>query len=128
MICWILIPAYDLMAAEAEETVLINIDDQPCSSTSALKLKLEIDNYCSLPLLLKDVDVMVWWKANRTMLPELNKIANKMLLSPPSLVESKRIFSTGGNIYTSQRNRPTTDTGEELMLLHFNLPVFNFEY
>ena len=117
----------DLMAAEAEETVSINIDEQPSSSTSALKLKLEIENYCSLPLPPKDVDVMLWWKANSTMFPELTKIANKMLSSSPSSVESERIFSTGGNIYTPQRNRLNPNTGEKLMLLHFNLRVFNFE-
>ena len=59
---------------------------------------------------------------------ELGKVANKMLYSPSSSVESERLFSVGGNIL-AHHNRIMPATGEELMLLlNFNLPIFNFNY
>ena len=41
---------------------------------------------------------------------------------------SERLFSIGGNIYTTRRNRLTPEHGEILMFLNFNLRAFNFQY
>lgn len=96
--------------------------------SQSLALKKEIEQYCSRPIQGRDSDPLKWWKTNKSDFPELAVVANKMLCSSPSSVESERLFSIGGNVYTPHRNRLTTETGEKLMLLNFNLRVFNFSY
>ena len=69
-----------------------------------------------------------WWKMNSTRLPMLAKLAKRLLSAPSSSVESERLFSIGGNIYTPKRNRLTAEHGEMLMFLYFNLRAFDFKY
>ena len=69
-----------------------------------------------------------WWKMNSTRLPMLAKLAKRLLSAPSSSVESERLFSIGGNIYTPKRNRLTAEHGEMLMFLNFNLRAFDFKY
>lgn len=98
------------------------------SSSSTLRLKNELEKYSSLQLASREADPLLWWKTNISMFPELAQIANKMLSSPPSSIESERIFSIGGNIFTPHRNRLTPEIGEKLIFLNFNLRVLNFDY
>ena len=74
------------------------------------------------------IDPLVWWKENENQYPKIAKWAKRLLGAPPSSVESERLFSIGGNIYTPKRNRLTAENGETLMLLNFNLRAFNFDY
>lgn len=104
----------------------VKLSRQSSSSSSAMKKELE--KYFSLEIVTREMDPLLWWKANIAMFPELAKIANKMLSSQPSSIESERVFSIGGKIFTPQRNRLTPEIGEKLMLLNFNLRVLNFEY
>ena len=65
---------------------------------------------------------------NSTRLPMLAKLAKRLLSAPSSSVESERLFSIGGNIYTPKINRLTAEHGEMLMFLYFNLRAFDFKY
>ena len=58
---------------------------------------------------------------NQLRLPKLSKLAARFLSAPPSSVESERLFSVGGQIYTPRRNRLAAETGKKLMFLNFNL-------
>ena len=100
------------------------------SSLSRLteKMSNELQKYCVQPLESRNSDPLQWWRDNRVLYPELAPLAGKMLCSPPSSIESERLFSIGGNVYTPHRNRLTPETGEKLMLLNYNLRIFNFEY
>ena len=73
-------------------------------------------------------DPLKWWKMNSFRFPSLSTLARQLLAAPPSSVESERLFSIGGNIYTTKRNRLTPEHGEMLMFLNFNLRAFNFQY
>ena len=44
-----------------------------------------------------------WWKMNSTRLPILPKLDKRLLSAPSSSVESERLFSIGGNIYTPKK-------------------------
>ena len=77
-------------------------------------LKSELDKFCCLPLEPREVDPLKWCKTDRSIFPELGKVVNKMLCSPPSSVESERLFSIGGNIYTPHRNRITAGDWREI--------------
>ena len=91
------------------------------------KCTKEHDHYIALPLFASD-DPFQWWKKTQETLPVLSKLASKYLSTPPSSVESERLFSTGGNVYEPTRNRLCPENGETLMFLHYNLRVFNFKY
>ena len=80
-------------------------------SSSTRTLISEQDKFCCLSLEPRDVDLLKWWKNNRSIISELGNTANKMLCSPPSSVESERLFSIGGDNITLQRNN-AGDCGE----------------
>ena len=65
-----------------------------------------------------------WWKINRDRLPKLAVLANKYLCAPASSVESERLFSVGGRIYTPLRSRLLPKHGEMLMTLSHNIRHF----
>jgi hypothetical protein len=98
------------------------------SGSHSFALKKEIEHFCSQPIQSRDSNPLEWWQNNKSNFPELAVVANKMLCSSPSSVESERLFSIGGNVYTPHRNRLTAETGEKLMLLNFNLRAFKFSY
>lgn len=126
----------ELLTSEPEESNVEQEDkgkkrmQRQNSSLSRLteKMSNELQKYCAQPLESRNSDPLQWWRDNRVLYPELAPLAGKMLCSPPSSIESERLFSIGGNVYTPHRNRLTPETGEKLMLLNYNLRIFNFEY
>ena len=88
----------------------------------------EITTYLSYVNLDKNVTHLCWWQIHKGELPHLSHIANKYLSSPPSSVESERLFSIGGQTYTSRRSNLSPETGERLIKLCFNLKKFNSFY
>ena len=47
----------------------------------------------------------------------MSTFVQKYLCAQPS-VESERLFSVGGAIFSPQQNKMTADTGEKLMFIH----------
>ena len=84
--------------------------------------------YQNLSIIENTADPIQWWLANRDSFPEMSFLARKYLSAPPSSVESERVFSIGGTLYSQKRNRMNADTGEMLMFLHYNLMKVNFDY
>ena len=91
------------------------------TSFNRIDIQREIEKYKSITKLDEKEDPMKWWKDNSIIFPCLSILAQKYLSCPPSSVESERVFSGGGNIYTPNRNRIIPEMGERLMFLHFNL-------
>ena len=114
----------NIISSSSKKKIKSVSNSKICEAT----LKNEIEKFCAVGVMPRDIDALIWWRENRTGFPELEKLANKMLCSPPSSVESERLFSIGGNVYTSHRSRLTPETGERLMFLNFNLRMFNFNY
>ena len=54
------------------------------------------------------------------MLPLLSNLAKKVLTVPASSSKSERVFSTGGNIVTSKRNRLDPSKVENLIVIKEN--------
>ena len=73
-------------------------------------------------------DRLSWWKMYSISFPSLSKLARQLLAAPSSSVESEHLFSIGGNIYTTKRDRLMLEHGEMLMFLNFNLCTLNFQY
>jgi hypothetical protein len=57
----------------------------------------------------KDGNPLQWWKNDLNLLLSVASPARKYLSSPPSTIESERLFSIEGNVYSSHKNRLTED-------------------
>ena len=122
-----------IVMIEATPASQLNVSGQVQRRSLSLKEQLnarykqEIADYLSLPLLAKShrdaprPNIFAWWADARFKFPLLAKLALRYLSCPPSSVESERLFSSGGKIYEDARNRLTSERGEQLMLLHYNL-------
>lgn len=97
-------------------------------SSLEYSIKLELKEYLTIPVINRDENPLTWWKSHAERFPLLSKLAKKYLSAPPSSIESERIFSIGGNIYTDKRSRLNDNTGEMLIFTNFNLRIFDFEY
>ena len=98
--------------------------DSPQSQANKLmsfNLAKEIEQYMSYKSIEKSSSPFKFWKMFSGSLKLLSSLSKKYLCSPPSSVESERLFSCGGQIYSPKRNRLNADTGEKLMFSHFNL-------
>ena len=62
----------------------------------------------------------MWWKSHEKVLPLLSSIAKKVLTVPASSSKSERVFSCGGNIVTSKRNRLAPRKVENLVVIKEN--------
>lgn len=91
-------------------------------------LKNDIAKYMAMDKVQREANPLQWWGDNMIVLTSLAPLAKKYLSSPPSSIESERLFSIGGNIYSPHRNRLTASNGEMLMFLNYNLRMFNFSY
>ena len=68
------------------------------------EIKMELALFKNAKLNKSD-DPVAWWRENHSHFNILFTIANKYLCSPLSSIESERLFSVGGNVYTPHRNR-----------------------
>ncbi len=84
-------------------------------------LKKEMVKYESLKMINNNQSPLQWWLINKDRFPYMALLVKKYLCAPCSSVESKRVFSVGGTIYSPKRNRMQAGTGEMLMFLHYNL-------
>ena len=91
------------------------------NSPSEEKLKKEIDNYIGMGTLEEGDDPRKWWMRNAVNFPFLSALARVYLGTPPGSVESERIFSTAGNIYSAKRNRLLPQKAEKILFCHRNL-------
>ena len=69
-----------------------------------------------------------WWKLNKNELPIMAVFARKYLSAPPSSIESERLFSVGGTIYSPKRNRMKGETSEVLIFLHYYQRILGHAY
>ena len=69
----------------------------------------------------KDVDMMSFWKENRPVLPQLFKVACRILCVPASSSASERVFSTAGRLLEKRRTNLSPDSTNSLLFLHSNL-------
>ena len=71
---------------------------------NASEISKEMGKYEMYSVLPKDKDVLLWWKVHEGNLPNLAKLAKRILAIPCSSAKSERVFSTGGNIVTAKRS------------------------
>jgi len=66
---------------------------------------------------------LLWWKANELKYPILSKLSQRYLCVPATSVASERVFSSGGDLVSTQRSCLHSENVGKLPFLKKNLRV-----
>jgi len=80
----------------------------------------ELAEYVNIKIA-KDVDMMEFWKDNWALLPQLFKVACRILCVPASSSASERVFSTAGRLLEKRRTNLSSNSTNSLLFLHSNM-------
>ena len=86
------------------------------------KESIESKRYEEYPPVEMSVEALNWWSEEEKKFPALSCLARKYLCICGTSVPSERLFSDGGNIVNTLRNRLTPEHVNMLMFLSKNLP------
>ena len=89
------------------------------SSKSNLYMS-EVERFLSLPREQRNSDPIEWWESHKDEFKLLVPMALQYLCTPPSSVDSERLFSSAKQVYTDNRNRLGTDIAEKLIFIMRN--------
>ena len=76
----------------------------------------------------RNCNPLLYWKSHKDSHPLLLSVALQYLTCPASTVASERLFSAAGNILTESRNRLSPHKLDQLLFLHNNLKLVNYDY
>lgn len=93
----------------------------PLSRSASEISRDEVLKYRSMAPLALTESALDWWKSHETELPILTKLARSYLCIPATSVASERVFSTAGDIVSSQRSSLRSDFVDQLIFLKKNL-------
>lgn len=80
----------------------------------------EVERFLSLPREPRNSDPIEWWESHKDEFKLLVPMALQYLCTPPSSVDSERLFSSAKQVYTDNRNRLGTDIAEKLIFIMRN--------
>ncbi|CAF4219378.1 unnamed protein product [Rotaria sordida] len=107
-----------------------SLDDIFDSPTSPNELqdekstKTEFDRYIEDNTKIdKDMNILIYWKNNKSSYSTLAKIAKRILSIPATNTSVERLFSDSGNTITNRRTRLQTSKVNQLLFIRRNLPV-----
>ena len=86
------------------------------------KVDKEIKRYEEYPPVDVDSDPLTWWRDEQKKFPVLGSLACKYLCICGTSVPSERLFSQGGNIVNTLRNRLSAEHVNMLIFLAKNMP------
>lgn len=116
--------------AGRNESEVLELQRQP-SDRSKKKIaayNAELDKYLAQPLLSREENPLLWWRLHTKEYPKLTPLVLKYLSAPPSSVNSERLFSAAGRIYTENRNRLLPQNAEMLLFIMKNIKIVDFKY
>lgn len=87
------------------------------------RLELEIMSYRAESTVPLGCDPLSWWRERKYSYPILSNMAQYFLAIPATSVASERVFSTAGDIVTSQRAALSPENVDLLIFLKSNLNV-----
>ena len=67
-----------------------------------------------------DIDLMQWWRQNRSVLPNFTRLAFRVMLVQPSSACVERAFSQLRNLLTDRQEQTLEDAVELSVMLAFN--------
>lgn len=92
-----------------------------CDSPPGRPSENELNSYLMIANIDSEASALDWWNINRTNYPILAQLAQKYLCIPATSSPSERLFSTSGNIVTSDRTCLKPDKVNMLVFLSKNL-------
>ena len=95
-------------------------ESQPILSPEQ-QIKAEVDAYVAIPKVDPEEDPLHWWKVQSPRFPGMRKLAQSYLSVCATSSPSERLFSTSGNIVTTQRASLKPDKVDMLVFLATNL-------
>ncbi|CAM4579173.1 unnamed protein product [Leuciscus chuanchicus] len=75
------------------------------------------------PMPLAGANPLDWWKQHQSEYPLLSHLAKRYLCIPGTSVSSERVFSTAGDIITTQRSALSPEHVDEILFLNKNLKI-----
>ena len=84
------------------------------------KIRKEMERYESFSIPPKSVNILVWWKQHKNILPLLSIAARSVLAIPASSAKSERVYSSGANIVTAKRTRMKPNKVEQTLIIREN--------
>ena len=85
------------------------------------RVKQELDQYLSHPLLDVEESALYWWKVEAVRYPTVAKLARKYLCLCATSVAAECVFSCGGNIVTDRRTCLKPEKVDSLVFLALNM-------
>ncbi|KAI2645902.1 E3 SUMO-protein ligase ZBED1 [Labeo rohita] len=89
----------------------------PLSRSASVVSRDEVLKYRSMVPLPLTENALDWWKSHETELPILANLARSCLCIPATSVASERVFSTAGDIVSSQRSSLQPDCVDQFIFL-----------
>jgi hypothetical protein len=99
-----------------------NIQQKPNDKTELdryLEDETRIDNSTS---------ILTYWNCNKSLYPDLARIAKRILTIPATNTSIERLFSDSGNIITDRRTRLDTDKINSLLFIKKNMRILKEIY
>ena len=85
-----------------------------------------VDRYLADPLVPFQTGASYkWWNENKACFPALTQLAKQYLSAPPTSVQSERLFSSAGDIYSYKRNRLAPEKAEMFLFIKCNYNLIN---
>ncbi|XP_056322340.1 E3 SUMO-protein ligase ZBED1-like [Danio aesculapii] len=94
---------------------------QTKKNTQEDEAKEQMTRYKEADLLEVKEDPLVWWKEHLCQYPLFSQLAKRYLCIPGTSVSSERVFSTAGDIITSQRSALLPEHVDQIIFLNKNL-------
>ena len=87
----------------------------------AIRLDLELRQFNEELPIRRNADLLVWWKENAPMLPQLHNCARRYLSIPASSIPSVRLFSTSGETASHRRSCLEPESINQVLFLNKNI-------
>ena len=98
------------------------------SSNAAEERECEVDQYLAGPLVDLKTNPFKWWESYHYRYPVLGRLVKKYLSAPPTSVNSERVFSGAGELYSDRRTRLLPELAEKLLVIKYNFPLVGKTY
>jgi len=89
-----------------------------CDSEDDDSQRSELSDYINMKVS-KGVDMMDFWRDNRTVLPKMFSLARRILCIPAAA--SERVFSAAGRLLEKRRTNLAPDSVNSLLFLNSNM-------
>ncbi|KAK3091045.1 hypothetical protein FSP39_016751 [Pinctada imbricata] len=110
------------LACLFNEVYVTGVDPPSTNEPTLMQLaEAEVNKYRTIQPIKYDENPLIWWRDHSESLPLLSFYARTVLCIPATSVPSERVFSTAGDIVSSQRAALKSDHVDKLIFLKKNM-------